>query len=208
MSHTILIATGAAEVRDLGIGRHIGDSFTHLQACRYLAGPEPEIRAAVTGAWFGLLAEYAAGLDDRGPAGKVLYIDDDDGRLAATAVWFDNTGTPPPFDEYPQRLVDLAGQHLPHFQRLDQAFDTHHPTEPHWYLAFLAVRPDLWSHGLGTRLLDHTHSELDHQGLPAYLEATNPQNVALYQRAGYKDMDPFELPVGPATFYRMWRPAT
>ena len=59
---------------------------------------------------------------------------------------------------------------------------------------------------MGT-LMRRTHAELDRAGLPAYLEATNDDNIRLSRRAGYRDMDPFEinLPDG-APFLRMWRP--
>ena len=53
-----------------------------------------------------------------------------------------------------------------------------------------------------------TLAELDRSGVPAYLEATNADNVRLYRRAGYRDMDPFEVYLPDGTpFFRMWRPA-
>ena len=67
--------------------------------------------------------------------------------------------------------------------------------------------PEHWGKGIGSTLMNHTHRRLDAEGVAAYLEATNPQNVRLYHRHGYTDMDPFVMNVGDVPFYRMWRPA-
>jgi hypothetical protein len=54
--------------------------------------------------------------------------------------------------------------------------------------------------------MKRTHDELDRAGLAAYLEATNENNVRLYHRHGYADMDPFEMLLPDGTpFFRMWR---
>lgn len=201
MNHTVQIATHSEQVRQLGIGRHIATSFDHLDANRYLAGDEPAQRLDIMSAYFGMLAEHAAD-----GAGQVLYISDPNGSLAAAAVWFDLTAEPPAFDTYEQQLAALARDHLPHFQLLDEVFEAHHPQDKHRHLAFLAVTPDRQGQGLGSHLLKHTHAELDEAGIPAYLEATNERNADLYRANGYVDMEPFEIHVGPVTFFRMWRP--
>jgi ribosomal protein S18 acetylase RimI-like enzyme len=54
--------------------------------------------------------------------------------------------------------------------------------------------------------MKRTHDELDAGGVPAYLEATNENNVRLYRRTGYVDMEPFEMLLPDGTpFFRMWR---
>jgi ribosomal protein S18 acetylase RimI-like enzyme len=189
---------GAGEVARLGIGAFISESFDHLEADHFLV-PDEARRTEVMGRYFGMLAESAAG-----GAGEVLRIVDD-GATAACAVWFDRTREGEPWDEYEQLLAEVAGVHLPRFQQLDEAFDALHPHEPHWHLAFLAVRPDRWGHGLGTTLLDHTHARLDASGTAAYLEATNEDNARLYRKHGYAEMTPAIIEVGPVKFRRMWR---
>ena len=53
-----------------------------------------------------------------------------------------------------------------------------------------------------------THDELKEAGVPVYLEATNENNVRLYRRTGYVDMDPFEMLLPDGTpFFRMWHAA-
>jgi ribosomal protein S18 acetylase RimI-like enzyme len=181
------------------VGKLIAHSFDDLAACHYLA-PDPARREQVMDRYFTMLTRYAAA-----GAGQVHIAD---GGTAA-AVWFDLTIDPPPFDDYEAQLADLAGEFLPRFTELDELFAKHHPEEPHWHLAFLAVHPEQQSRNLGSRLMQYTHDRLDQQGLPAYLEATNSNNVRLYRRHGYKDLPPFAINLeqyGPPTpFFRMWR---
>ena len=44
----------------------------------------------------------------------------------------------------------------------------------------------------------------DHDGIPAYLEATSDRNRALYERHGFRVRGNIPLPGGPA-LWRMWR---
>jgi predicted N-acetyltransferase YhbS len=61
----------------------------------------------------------------------------------------------------------------------------YHPTDPHHYLAFLAVRPDKQNLGIGSALLAKHHARIDAAGIPAYLEANDARNRDLYLRHGY-----------------------
>jgi ribosomal protein S18 acetylase RimI-like enzyme len=46
---------------------------------------------------------------------------------------------------------------------------------------------------------------LDAEASPAYLEASNPANVALYERYGFQVRGSFALPEGGPTVCTMWR---
>ncbi len=176
----------------------VADAFDHLQAIHVLV-PDPARRRTVTRAWYRLYVAHAIG-----GAGQVVMTDDG----SAAAVWFDRTRPPTEPDNYPQHLAELAGDDLPRFQHLDLQMEAHHPVAAHWHLLFLAVHPDRWSQGLGSLLMAHTHSRLDAQGLPAYLEATSDQNRRLYRRHGYTDMTPPLISLSDGTvLYRLWRPA-
>jgi len=172
-------------------------SFDHLAANHYLV-PDERQRLSVMREFFFLLTEHAAN-----GAGEVLLTEDG----AGTAVWFDRTTEPTEPDGYEERMTAAAGEFIGRFNELDLLFEKNHPTPPHWHLAFLAVHPDRWGHGLGGALMDHTHARLDAAGVPAYLEATNPDNQRVYRRHGYQDMNPFAILLADGTpFYRMWRP--
>ena len=182
------------------VGHLISLSFFDLAADAYLVPPLDD-RLPVMADFFALLTEHAYRY------GRVDVIDSPEGNgIIACAVWFDNTQESPDPERYEERLRALAGEYLDRFQALDELFEKHHPSDVHWHLAFLAVHPDHQEHGLGSRLMKRTHDELDRAGVPAYLEATNENNVRLYHRHGYADMDPFEMLLPDGTpFFRMWR---
>jgi ribosomal protein S18 acetylase RimI-like enzyme len=181
------------------VGQLIAVSFNELGANMYL-GPPLADRVPVMAEFFTLLTEVAAG------HGRVDVVDGTDG-LAATAVWFDYTRPVPEPADYDKRLAAFAGRYRSHFDEIGELLATHHPQQPHWHLAFLAVHPSRQGAGLGGALMRRTHAELDRAGVPAYLEATNGDNVRLYRRAGYRGMDPFEVTLPDGTpFFRMWRP--
>ena len=58
--------------------------------------------------------------------------------------------------------------------------------EPHWYLNILGVRPESQRAGLGTLLLSSMLDRLDREQLPVYLDTGTPENVAFYQRRGFR----------------------
>jgi GNAT superfamily N-acetyltransferase len=201
-----VITTVTDPARLTAIGGLIARSFDHLDANRYLV-PDPDLRLASMSEFFAVLTEHAGT-----GAGRVLQTSDG----VAAAVWFDRTTAPAEPDGYAERIEKAAGPYAERFAELDEAFEADHPAEPHWHLAFLAVEPDYQNKGLGSALMSHTHAWLDEMGLPAYLEATNPDNQRVYRRHDYAGMTPSEIVIGDprnngggtvegATFYRMWR---
>lgn len=57
--------------------------------------------------------------------------------------------------------------------------------DPSWYLAYLAVAPAAEGQGLARRLLDHVLHRCDVDGVPAWLQTTDPANAPLYERFGF-----------------------
>lgn len=91
-------------------------------------------------------------------------------------------------------------------QAMGDAMERHHPSDPHFYLAFIAVAPRLQGLGLGSVLLETTIKGIDAEGAAAYLENSNPRNMRLYERAGFVargNIAPKEAP----PLIGMWRPA-
>ena len=62
----------------------------------------------------------------------------------------------------------------------------HHPVGLHWYLPLIATDPIWFGQGLGTSLMKHALRRCDEEGIPAYLESSNPRNRSLYERHGFK----------------------
>ena len=63
---------------------------------------------------------------------------------------------------------------------------TFHPEGSYWYLPLIGVDPMSRGLGVGSALLRTALAVCDDDGLPAYLESTNPRNVSLYERHGFK----------------------
>lgn len=61
-----------------------------------------------------------------------------------------------------------------------------HPEVPHWYLPAIGVDPCSQGRGVGSELLARSLEVCDRNNQAAYLEATNPRNIPLYQRFGFE----------------------
>jgi ribosomal protein S18 acetylase RimI-like enzyme len=144
---------------------------------------------------------FAATLRDAIPFGSV-YAGTDTGTMAAVAVWL-----PPgafPWTGARQvraapaliRTMIAAPRSFPTFTRLGFNAARTHPTEPHWYLVVLGVRPSHQGHGHGSRLVAAGVHHADRDGTACYLETSDPTNVEFYQRFGFTVID-HALPLVP-----------
>ena len=61
-----------------------------------------------------------------------------------------------------------------------------HPLEPHWYLPMIGVDTVQQNKGIGSSLMRKALARCDEEGLPAYLESSNPRNISLYSRFGFE----------------------
>lgn len=87
---------------------------------------------------------------------------------------------------------------------LGQAMAQHHPETPHWYLWTLGVDPRLQGRGVGSALLKHTLAMIDAEGADAYLEASNPALIPLYERHGFEVVGMIQVGDAPP-LAPMWR---
>ena len=69
---------------------------------------------------------------------------------------------------------------------IGRQMESHHPAEAHWYLPLIGVDPAHQGKGLGSILMRHATERFDRDGALAYLESSNPGNVALYERHGFE----------------------
>ena len=94
------------------------------------------------------------------------------------------------------------------FMRLNRGFEVmklYHPTEPHYYLHLLGVHPSHQSQGLGAALLCAMLERCDREQMPAYLEATHPRNISIYQQHGFQIIKEFSFGAGGPSLAAMWR---
>jgi len=82
------------------------------------------------------------------------------------------------------RLTGLA--RLSRGAAMAAAMERAHPQAPCFYLAFIGVNPRAQGAGLGSALIAHALARVDAAGANAYLENSNPRNISLYERAGFK----------------------
>lgn len=104
------------------------------------------------------------------------------------------------------RFMRAFGVRLPLATALLQTMEHRHIREPHFYIPYIGVAPPSQGRGLGTQLMAPTLSRCDHLGLPAYLEATSPRNVVLYERLGFIGLDELRF-LGSPPLVLMRRPA-
>jgi len=81
-----------------------------------------------------------------------------------------------------------------------------HPEGPHWYLPMIGVDPAHQNQGLGAALLRHALERCDREGLPAYLESTNPRNISLYLRHGFVAAGEIQAGSSPTVVPMLRRP--
>jgi GNAT superfamily N-acetyltransferase len=104
-------------------------------------------------------------------------------------------------------VVRAFGRRMRAAVPLSNAMARAHPREPHWYLFAIGVGPDRQGTGVASALLRPRLGQCDHDGLPAYLEATRATTVPLYQHFGFEPTGSLDLPDGAPPLTAMWRPA-
>jgi GNAT superfamily N-acetyltransferase len=131
-----------------------------------------------------------------------------DGRAAGVAVWF------PPGTWNATQLGAVPGYIRAFGRRLGVAASfmttavrVHPHEQPHWYLAFIGVEPSLTGRGVGAALLRSRLERCDQEGVGAYLESSNPENVPLYEHFGFAVTGALDLPDGAPVVAAMWRAA-
>lgn len=161
--------------------------------------PDPDRRARA------LLAFFTATVKDAINFG-VVHAAFDGSTVIGAAVWLPPGGFPwsarrqaaamPTFVRvfvaYPSRFATFISYGM--------AAQRAHPSDDHWYLVALGVRPGAQRTGLGTELLAPVLHRAGHDKASCYLETSDRCNVAFYERLGFRTVadDLALLPGGPA----------
>lgn len=135
-----------------------------------------------------------------------VWVADD---YAAVSVWIPPGGIELTAEEeaslgpmLEDHVGSRAGEILTLFERLA---GTHPEGPPHYYLSLLGTRPDHRGKGRGMALLADNLGRIDSEGMPAYLESSNPENDSRYERLGFVKAGQFQRPDGQLTCSTMWR---
>ncbi len=112
-----------------------------------------------------------------------------EGDLAGAALWSPPDRNPLQGDRVEDLFAALAphlgDDLLPRLGELARAAE-HRPSVPHFYLGILGVDPARRGRGLGSALLAPVLAECDRTGAVAHLESSNPRNIGLYERHGFR----------------------
>jgi ribosomal protein S18 acetylase RimI-like enzyme len=133
------------------------------------------------------------------PGGEIVGVAAWEGPHRAGAGWRG-------YAELPRYARAIGPRHLLAARSVLATLSRHRPADPHWYLGDIAVGGAARGLGVGSALLDYRLRGVDAQALPAYLEATTPSSRRLYERYGFRLLEPVDLG-GGATAYPMLRPA-
>ena len=80
-----------------------------------------------------------------------------------------------------------------------------HPTTPHLYLFTIGTRKTARGKGLGKALMAPVLAAADRDGLPCYLENSNPANTGFYRSRGFEQIKMFAAGPGGPPLEAMWR---
>lgn len=109
----------------------------------------------------------------------------DDGKAAA--LWI-----PPGLESDDSGIGEILSANVPAEIQEDAMamfaeMDAYHPHDaPCWFLPMISADPAWLGRGLGGALMKHALRRVDEDGLPAYLESSNPRNISLYKRHGFE----------------------
>ncbi len=131
-------------------------------------------------------------------AAKTAYIAD---SAKAVALWLP-PGVEPDNDRMTAALRKVVAHEL--YEDIANVFGEmgrYHPHEEScWYLPLIGVDPAVAGHGLGSRLMKKALAHCDEAGLSAYLDSSNPRNIAFYERHGFKVMGEIQHGSSPVVY--------
>jgi ribosomal protein S18 acetylase RimI-like enzyme len=127
---------------------------------------------------------------------------------AGIAVWIppdareehEAIGPAPPGGEA-EILGDNAARHAAFWGWVEE----HEPPEPMLYLSHIGVVPERQGEGLGSALMRDGLVPGDHHGVPTWLETSRVDNVAYYERFGFRTVVDEDAPDGGPHIWFMRR---
>lgn len=180
----------------------LAEAFMEVPASRYLVPNNETARYEALKQYFGLWMEHAI------KHGAVYCTTD----LAGCAVWlYVQPGVSSEPEGYEDRLrVAVSPETFKRMQRFDVLMDSRIPDTPSglWYLTFMGVATYHQRQGIGSALLEAHHARCDKHGLPAFLEAGDPESLRLYAKHGYEPLGaPLVLPDASELYPALRQPA-
>ncbi len=172
-------------------------AFAHDPVLSFLF-PDPVARPGLLATFFAARLAAGVGMDR-------LYLSE---QNESVSLWLPplQEGDPEPsWDAVLAATVALMGEEetMKRFAALEPMVEAK-PKTPHWYLAFVGTRSESRGKGLGSALIKAVTDRCDAEGIPAALESSDPANVPLYERHGFRVTQVVEIQNGPP-IPMMWR---
>lgn len=117
--------------------------------------------------------------------------------MAGAAVWLAPGSVPDETAVGGVLTTFLSEVRQPDVFAMLEEMGSFHPTEPHWYLPLIGVDTHFQGRGVGSDLLRRRLAICDRDRTPAYLESTNPRNVPLYERFGFRTLGTIQVGDSP-----------
>lgn len=123
-----------------------------------------------------------------------VYVCEQEDGMVGVAAWL------PPEPRAPSREARLRARlastrvrllfprAAPQVQSGFEALAADHPSDPHWYLAFVGIEPGEQGQGLGRQLLGPVLERADVENRVCYLETPFPDTRAFYRKLGFADI--------------------
>jgi GNAT superfamily N-acetyltransferase len=165
------------------------------------AFPDEARRQEQYAVWWRLLIEAAMRFDE--PA---VFVTD---GVEAAAIWLppgESELSAADEERVPSIVSELVGDHADAFMELLEGFEEVQPADPpHYYLSLLGVHDEHRGRGIGMALLEDNLARFDREGVPTYLESSNPANDHRYEGLGYRKVGEFRTPDDSAVISAYWR---
>jgi ribosomal protein S18 acetylase RimI-like enzyme len=149
--------------------------------------PDPVLRPAAERALFAPVVRQAV------PLGHVAAAVDPGGAIVGVATFLPPGHDTPSEDEMVAAGLLEAVAAVPaaaeRMSPMVEYLDAQHAAAidgPHWRLEFFGVEPALQGSGIGVDLIATGHAAADAAGERVYLETFTRQNIAWYERRGYR----------------------
>ena len=127
--------------------------------------------------------------------GRSVFIATRGDRIVGVAAWAPPGSYPASLREQVLQGIWALWSLLPRPKavvdgfRYTTAMEKAHPKGELWYLALLAVHPELQRQGIGGKLIAPILELCDEQGIDVYLETQKQDNIAYYRRFGFSELE-------------------
>jgi GNAT superfamily N-acetyltransferase len=126
--------------------------------------------------------------------------------FSGAALWLP-PGAQPDGEALERVFRDTAKrEHLGDLVSTFEKMEKFHPREAHWYLPQIGVEPNAQGKGIGAALMRHALARCDQERVPAYLEASKPQNIPFYLRYGFEVIGEIQVGAAPLVTPMLRRP--